>query len=44
MQERLNAAKIAQANLVKFNASTKYKSLSDQMLVRIEKDLQKFTN
>ena len=43
MEERLNVAKTAQANLLKFNAETKYKKEADQMLVRIEKDLQKFT-
>ena len=43
MEERLNAAKIAYANLIKFKADSKYKSKADEMLVRIEKDLQKFT-
>ena len=43
MQERLNVAKVAYANLIKFKADTKYKQKADEMLVRIEKDLQKFT-
>ena len=43
MQERLNVAKVAYANLVKFKADTKYKQKADEMMVRIEKDLQKFT-
>jgi outer membrane protein assembly factor BamD len=44
MQERLTIAKTAQENLIKFNVATKYKKQSDEMLERIEKDLQKFTN
>lgn len=43
MQERLNVAKVAESNLIKFKADTKYKKQADQMLVRIEKELQKFT-
>ena len=43
MEERLNVAKVAQSNLIKFNANTKYKKKADEMLARIEKDLQKFT-
>jgi len=43
MEERLNVAKTAQANLIKFNGETKYKKVADEMLARIEKDLQKFT-
>ena len=43
IEERLNAAKVAYANLIKFKADTKYKQKADEMLVRIEKDLQKFT-
>lgn len=43
MEERLNVAKVAHANLIKFKADTKYKQKADEMLVRIEKDLQKFT-
>lgn len=43
MEERLLVAKAAQVSLMKFNAETKYKKVADEMLVRIEKDLQKFT-
>ncbi len=43
MEERLNIAKTAYTNLVKFNAETKYKKQANEMLTRIEKDLQKFT-
>ena len=42
MEERLNVAKLAHANLIKFNANTQYKQKAGQMLDRIEKDLQKF--
>ncbi len=43
MQERLLVAKTAYQGLVKFNASTKYKKDADEMLVRIDKDLQQFS-
>ncbi|MCF6141987.1 outer membrane protein assembly factor BamD [Flavobacterium sp. K77] len=43
MEERLNAAKVAQSSLMKFNAETKYKKEAAAMLARIEKDLQKLT-
>jgi outer membrane protein assembly factor BamD len=43
MQDRLNVAKVAQSNLMKFNAETKYKKIANEMLARIDKDLQKFT-
>jgi outer membrane protein assembly factor BamD len=43
MEERLNVAKVAHSNLVKFDANTKYKNKADEMFARIEKDLQKFT-
>lgn len=43
MEERLGIAKVAYANLIKFNANTKYKQKADDMSARIEKDLQKFT-
>jgi len=43
MEERLNNAKIAHGNLVKFNASTSHKSKADEMLARIDKDLQQFS-
>ncbi len=42
MEERLNVAKVAYANLIKFKADTKYKKQADEMLARVEKDLQKF--
>ncbi|MFV5699202.1 outer membrane protein assembly factor BamD [Flavobacterium sp. ZT3R17] len=43
MEERLNVAKVAHSNLVKFDANTKYKKKADEMFARIDKDLQKFT-
>jgi outer membrane protein assembly factor BamD len=43
MEERLNVAKTAHSNLMKFKADSKYKKKADEMLVRIEKDLQNFT-
>lgn len=43
MEERLNTAKAAYTNLMKFKADTKYKQKANEMSVRIEKDLQKFT-
>jgi outer membrane protein assembly factor BamD len=43
MQERLNNAKVAHTNLMKFKSDTKYKEKADQMLVQIEKKLQNFT-
>ncbi|WP_407920982.1 outer membrane protein assembly factor BamD [Flavobacterium cellulosilyticum] len=43
MEERLIIAKTAYSNLIKFKEDTKYKKLADQMLVRIETDLQQFT-
>jgi outer membrane protein assembly factor BamD len=42
MEERLNVAKTAYLNLVKFNAETKYKEKAE-MLARVEQDLQNFT-
>ncbi|WP_428225528.1 outer membrane protein assembly factor BamD [Flavobacterium sp.] len=42
MQERLNDAKTAYNALMKFKADTEYKKQADQILVRIEKDLQQF--
>jgi outer membrane protein assembly factor BamD len=43
MEERLKYAKTAYNSLVKFNASTKYKSEADKMLAKIDKDLQQFS-
>ena len=42
MQERLNEAKTAYNSLMKFKADTEFKKEADDMLVRIEKDLQQF--
>ena len=41
--ERLNIAKSAYANLVKFNSNTEFKAKADEMLARIETDLQQFS-
>ncbi|CAM3521572.1 outer membrane protein assembly factor BamD [Flavobacterium chungbukense] len=43
MQERLNVAKVAYSNLIKFKSDTKYKVKADEMNARVETDLQKFT-
>ncbi|CAM3041922.1 outer membrane protein assembly factor BamD [Flavobacterium frigoris] len=43
MEERLNVAKTAYSSLIKFDAETKYKEKANEMLARIEQDLQKFT-
>jgi outer membrane protein assembly factor BamD len=43
MEERLNSAKLAYANLMKFKSETKYKEKANQMLVQIDKKLQNFT-
>ena len=43
MEDRLNVAKTAYSNLIKFNAETQYKEKAGDMFARIEKDLQKFT-
>ena len=43
MEDRLNVAKAAQEALLKFNANTEYKKTADEMLVRIDKDLQQFS-
>jgi outer membrane protein assembly factor BamD len=42
MEERLNVAKTAYLNLVKFN-ETKYKEKADEMLARVEKIYKNFT-
>lgn len=42
MEERLNNAKIAHANLMKFNGETKHKAEADEMLAKIDKDLQQY--
>lgn len=43
MEERLNVAKTAYSNLIKFKADTKYKKIADEMSARIEKDLKNYT-
>ncbi|WP_136666850.1 outer membrane protein assembly factor BamD [Flavobacterium sp. H122] len=42
MEERLNEAKTAYNSLIKFKADTEFKKEADDMLARIEKDLQQF--
>jgi outer membrane protein assembly factor BamD len=43
MEERLNAAKTAYSNLLKFNSNTEFKQKADDMLERINKDLKQFS-
>ena len=43
MQDRLNVAKGAHNSLIKFNANTEFKEVADDMLARIDKDLQQFS-
>ena len=43
MEERLNVAKVAYNNLLKFKSDTKYKVKAEEMNARVETDLQKFT-
>jgi outer membrane protein assembly factor BamD len=43
MQERLQNAKIAHSNLIKFKPDTKFKEKADEMLSTIEKELIQFT-
>lgn len=43
MQERLNVAKTAYSNLLKYKEDTKYKKSADLMSARIEKELKKYT-
>ena len=42
-EERLNVSKAAYTNLIKFNAGSEYKQQADEMLARIDKDLQQFS-
>lgn len=42
MQERLVNAKVAYSNLIKNNQNKEYKEKADQMLARIDNDLQQF--
>ncbi len=43
MEERLNFAKVAYNNLIKFKPDTKHKKIADDMLARIDNDLKNFT-
>jgi outer membrane protein assembly factor BamD len=43
MEERLTSARAAYSSLLKFNPSSKYKSDADQMLEKIDNDLQQFS-
>jgi outer membrane protein assembly factor BamD len=43
MEERLNAAKAAYSSLLQFNENTEYKKNADEMLARLDKDLQQFS-
>lgn len=43
MEERLNTAKALYSKLIQFNASTKYKAEADEMLAKIETDLQQYS-
>ena len=43
MEERLNAAKTAHNNLLKFNSNTEFKQKADDMLERINTDLKQFS-
>ena len=42
IEERLNNAKIAHANLIKFSEASERKEEADKMLSKIEKDLQQY--
>jgi outer membrane protein assembly factor BamD len=43
MEERLNNAKAAYNSLIKFSADSKHKTKADEMLAKIEKDLQQYS-
>ena len=43
MQERLKISKSAYTNLIKFKADTQYKVQADEMLAKIDKDLEQFS-
>jgi outer membrane protein assembly factor BamD len=43
MEERLNNAKVAYNNLVRASENKEYKAKADEMLARIDKDLQQFS-
>lgn len=42
MEERLNNAKVAYANLIKFSGETKYRKTADEMLAKIDQNLQQY--
>ena len=42
MEERLNNTKIYYNNLIKFKPNTEYKSKADDMLAKVDVELQKF--
>jgi len=42
MEERLNQAKVAYGNLIKFFPNTEYKAKADDMLAKIDTDLKQF--
>lgn len=44
MEERLNVAKVAYANLNKFNAENQYKAKANEMIAEVEKKLEQFPN
>ena len=44
MVERLNVAKLAYANLNKFNAENQYKTKANEMIAEVEKKLEQFPN
>jgi len=43
MEERLNNAKVAYYSLIKYSADSKHKAKADEMLAKIEKDLQQYS-
>ncbi|WP_264521491.1 outer membrane protein assembly factor BamD [Flavobacterium sp. N1994] len=43
MKERLESAKVAYQNLMKFKADTEYKAKADEMLAKIDNDLKQFS-
>jgi outer membrane protein assembly factor BamD len=43
MEERLNNAKVAYHNLIRVSENKEYKAKADEMLARIDKDLQQFS-
>lgn len=43
MEERLHQAKVSYGALMKFNSSTKYKQQADDMLVKIDSELEKIS-